>query len=212
VPLAYPDCVLLFLVRHGETDSNRDGLALGRADPPLNETGRRQAEQVARTLAGEAFSAVYSSPLQRAVETARQIAAPHGLEVRAEPGLIEMDVGEMDGLTFKEVRERYPDFIEAWRGSEGPATSMPGGERLLDVLDRAWRTVASLQARHEQETVCAVTHNFVILTLLTRALGLDPAAFRKLRHSVAGITVLEFDGERVTVLRMNDTCHLDADR
>ncbi|MDO8616545.1 MAG: histidine phosphatase family protein [Dehalococcoidia bacterium] len=200
----------LFLVRHGETESNRAGLALGRADLPLNEHGRWQAQRLAEALAAERLAAVYSSPLSRALHTAREIAAPHGLEVREEDGLIELDIGEAEGLTFTEVRERFPELAQNWGGPQGPAFQMmPGGERLVDVQARAWQAVQSLAARHAGERVCAVAHNFVILSVLCFALGISLANFRRLRHSVAAVAVMDVRRDRVRIQRLNDTCHLE---
>jgi probable phosphoglycerate mutase len=201
----------LFLVRHGETEANRLGLALGRDDVPLNERGLRQAEQVARALADEPLAAVYSSPLQRALYMARAVAAPHDLPVQIEERLIEMDIGEADGLTLAEVGSRYPGLLEAWVSKEGPTQPMPGGERLVDVQERAWSAAQELAARHGDETVAAVTHNFVILSVLVRVLGMELAQFRRLRLSVAALSVVDFLPARVTLVRMNDTCHLKAD-
>ena len=201
----------LFLVRHGETESNRLNLVLGRDDVPLNERGLWQAERVARALAREPLAAVYSSPLQRALDTARAVAAPHGLAVQIEQGLIEMDIGEADGLTLAEVGSRYPGLLEAWASEEGPDQPMPGGERLVDVQERAWAAVQDLAARHADETVAAVAHNFVILTLLVRVLGIRLAQFRRLRHSLAAVSVIDFLPARVLLVRLNDTCHLEAD-
>jgi broad specificity phosphatase PhoE len=198
----------LFLVRHGETEPNRRGLALGRADVPLNDTGRSQAKRLAFALSRKPLVAVYSSPLSRTVETARSIASAHGLAVQIEPGLIEMDIGELDGLTFSEVRARYPGLLEAWVGSEGPAHSMPGGESLVDVQERAVAAVRSLAGHDTGESVCLVTHNFVLLSLLAEILGIDLSGFRRLRHAVAGITTVEVNGETRRLLRYNDTCHL----
>ncbi len=200
----------LYLVRHGETESNRLGLALGQDDVPLNERGLRQAEQVAGALARQPLTAVYSSPLQRALSTACAIAEPQGLEVKVEERLIEMDIGEVEGLTFAEVRSRYPNFLEMWAGPEGPARPMPGGERLLDVQERAWSAVDELAARHGEEAVAAVTHNFVILSILARVLGLELAQFRRLRHSVGAIAEVDFGPRRVVVVRLNDTCHIQG--
>ena len=106
----------VFLVRHGETEYNRRGLALGRADAPLNETGRRQAERLREALAGAPVVAVYASPLVRAFDTAASIAAAHGKEVVVENGLIEMDIGEVEGLTFPEVRKQFPALAQNWGG------------------------------------------------------------------------------------------------
>jgi broad specificity phosphatase PhoE len=128
----------------------------------------------------------------------------------AEPGLIEMDIGEVEQLPFAEVRSRYPGLLEAWAGADGPSQPMPGGESLVDVQERAWRTVKRLSARHEAETVCAVTHNFVILTVLATALGTSLAHFRRIRHGLAAVSVIEMTGDRVRVRRMNDSCHLEG--
>ena len=201
----------LFLVRHGETESNRRGLALGRDDVPLNEKGRSQAQRLGRALAREPLAAVYSSPLRRTLDTARAVAAPHGLDVTIDERLIEMDIGEAEGLTFAEVGSRFPGLMANWVGPSGPTHPMPGGERLLDVQQRAWPLLDDLAARHAEQTVAAVTHNFVILTLLARVLGLDLAQFRRLRHSVAAISVLDVTPRRVSLVRMNDTCHLERD-
>jgi broad specificity phosphatase PhoE len=99
----------ILLARHGETDWNREGRWQGWADPPLNDTGRAQARELAEQLRATPFDAVYSSDLSRAHETAELVAAPHGLPVRADPGLREIDVGSWSGLTRAELEERFPD-------------------------------------------------------------------------------------------------------
>jgi 2,3-bisphosphoglycerate-dependent phosphoglycerate mutase len=200
----------LILVRHGETDSNKASLALGRDDLDLNETGRWQAQRLAEALQCQSIVAVYSSPLRRALATARAIAERHHLSVELDEGLIEMDIGEMEGLTFQQVRERYPQFLQVWLGGRAAYEPMPGGERLLDVQERAWQALERICAAWSQETVAVVTHNFVLLTILCRVLGLELADFRRLRHNVAAVSVLQVQDGRMTVLGLNDTCHLEA--
>ena len=118
--------VRLILARHGETDYNKHGLALGRADIPLNDTGHRQAECLRGALVGTGLSAVYASPLVRARATAEAIGSAHGLDVQLDGGLIEMDVGEVEGLTFPEVAQRMG--------------------RTLDVVKKLWpRALARLR-------------------------------------------------------------------
>lgn len=202
--------MLLFLVRHGETEPNRSGIALGRADVPLTDTGAAQAKRLGERLSADMIVAVYSSPLQRAFRTAEAIARPHGVGVTIDQGLIEMDIGELDGLSYAQIREEQGDFLDRWSSASGPEHAMPGGERLLDVAERGWNTLVRLGRRHQNETVVAVTHNFVILSLLTRVMGIDLANFRRLRHGVGAITTLDVRGERARILAMNDTCHLDG--
>jgi broad specificity phosphatase PhoE len=201
----------LILVRHGETDINKARLALGRADVELNEHGRWQAQRLAHSLKDEPIAAIYSSPLKRALATAEPIASSHGLEVQVDEGLIEMDIGEMEGLTFQQMSERYPHFLQAWLGGQAAYEAMPGGERLLDVQERAWQAIDRIRQRQENGTVAAVTHNFVIITLLCRVLGLELTDFRRLRHSLAARSVLEMGRDRIIVVSFNDTCHLETD-
>ena len=115
----------LILVRHGETDQNRDGRVQGASNASLNSTGRSQAQALGHSLREVPLDAVYSSPQARALETAKAIAQRHGLLTRVEDGLREVDVGELDGLTGEEMRERYPDFMKEWMRNVYPLR-MPG--------------------------------------------------------------------------------------
>ena len=201
----------LILARHGETETNRERLALGREDVPLNDNGRRQAAAAGASLSRLPVEAVYSSPLRRALETAEAIAAVHGLPVQVEDGLIEMDVGEMEGLTAPEMRERYGDFLRRWFSTEAADLAMPGGESLQQVQDRAWTAVEALRAAHPEGTVVAVSHNFTIHAVLCRALNLPLAHFRRFRHDLAATAVIDVREDGATVVHVNDICHLEAE-
>jgi broad specificity phosphatase PhoE len=203
--------VRLYFIRHGQTQHNADGLALGRRDVPLNETGRAQAQTLARRLAGAPIEAVYASPLGRALETARPLADALGLEVGVEERLIEMDVGEVEDLPFDELRERYPEFLRRWRSDGLADVPMPGGETLRQVQERAWAAVEALRGRHGDGAVAAVTHNFVILSLLCRVLRLPLDRFRSLRQDVGAYSVVELGPERAYVVSANNRCHLEGE-
>jgi broad specificity phosphatase PhoE len=201
--------MLLILVRHGETEYNRDGLALGRADAALDDRGVRQAAALEFALAEEKITAIYASPRSRTLATAEPIARAHGLQVVQDDRLLEMDVGVLEGLPFATVREKYPGVLERWMTPEGAFAPLPGStERLADVQVRARAAIDAIAARHVDETVVVVTHNFVILALLCSLIGLELGEFRRLRQSVAAISRLDLRGERVQVLTLNDTCHL----
>jgi broad specificity phosphatase PhoE len=201
--------VRLLLIRHGETDDNAGRLALGRRDVPLNERGRTQAQNLAGALA-ERFeiAAIYSSPLQRALATARPLADELRLDIAIEPALIEMDIGELESLPFDVVRARYPDFMKRWLSDELADAIMPGGESLRQVQERAWPAVEAILERHRDELVAIVSHNFVILTLLCRVLDVPLAQFRRLRQDLAAFSLVELTADRRTLLRLNDRCHL----
>jgi broad specificity phosphatase PhoE len=203
-----PGVLRLLLIRHAETGQNRDGVGQGRADNPLSELGCKQAEALADALSNERLDAIYASPLQRAGQTAAAIAARHALSVIAEADLIEMDIGEMEGLTGPQLRERHPDFLRAWMSERVGSVKMPGGESLEQVQSRAGAAIDRIMAAAGTGTVAAVSHNFVVLSLLCRFLALPLKDFRRLRHSVAGLTIVEVVGSRHTVVRFNDVCHL----
>ncbi|MDZ4278951.1 MAG: histidine phosphatase family protein, partial [Dehalococcoidia bacterium] len=109
------------------------------------------------------------------------------------------------------VRERYPDFLRRWLSDDLAGVPMPGGETLRQVQQRAWSAVETLRERHADATVAAVTHNFVILSLLCRALDLPLARFRRLRHDLAAVSVLELTAERQVLVALNDRSHLRAE-
>lgn len=199
----------LILVRHGETEHNRGRLTLGRADVPLNGLGRAQARAVAGSFT-HAPAAIYASPLARAFETARVIGAATGVDVAIEPDLVEMDVGAMEHLTGAELRERYPEFLRSWLSSDAADARMPGGETLREVQDRTWPALERMHAAHPDGEVVAVTHNFVILTAVCRALNLPLAEFRRIRHGLASRTVIDMRDGGATLIQLNDHAHLLA--
>ncbi len=200
--------VRLLLLRHGETAHNAGQIALGREDVPLNERGLRQAQHLGEELAREPIAAIYSSPLQRATATAAPLADALGLTVDVEDGLIEMDVGEVENQTFAELGERFPEFLKEWRSDRVADLCMPGGESLRQVQGRAWAALETIRDRHPNDTIAAVSHNFVILTVLCQVMGIDLSAFRRVRHDLAAVSEIRLEADRATLVRMNDRCHL----
>lgn len=162
----------LLLVRHGETDWNLEGRYQGSADVPLNATGRRQAERVAERLTRERIDAVYSSPLQRALDTALAIARAQGLEVRTDPRLAEIALGEWEGMLASRIAERCPELHHRWT-VDPRGMRPPGGETILEVHDRAVAAVEEMAARHPGGTVCVVTHKTAMVVIRSHYLGLD---------------------------------------
>lgn len=199
----------LILVRHGETQWNRENRVLGHTEIELNEEGRKQAESVALALREEKVAAIYCSPLKRARETAEAIARFHQVGVEVDGAFKEMDAGELDGLTYEEMRDRYGDFLREWI-RDASALRMPGGESLAQVQHRAWQGVEGIIDRHPEGVVIVVSHNFAILCIICKALGLDLSQFRRLRLNVASISILNFGGLGIQLDLFNDTCHLEA--
>ena len=183
----------LLLLRHGATDWNLQGRCQGATDLELNETGIRQAQEIAAHLSGQSIRAIYSSDLKRAVQTAYFIGQPHGLEVAIEASLRELDHGALEGLTFAEIRAGFPDFIEQWRDQPAEA-AVPGGERLIEVDARAWDGVNHIVRRHKpEETLVIVSHNFPILAILCRITGTPLNRYRSFHLDPCCVSHVSYD-------------------
>ncbi|HUF90730.1 MAG TPA: histidine phosphatase family protein [Candidatus Limnocylindria bacterium] len=199
----------VFVIRHGETDFSRARRFAGARDVPLTARGRLQSEAVAAALAAEPLTAVYASPLERARASAELIAKPHGLEPRLAPVFREMAFGQWEGLLRDELAARSPADATAWRDTPHLAAP-PGGERLAEVAARVGEGVAMLRDSHAGATVALVTHAIVTRLIVLQGLGLGPERLWSVDASPAGITELEYQGEWVTVHRMNTVAHLDG--
>jgi len=199
--------ITVILVRHGETAWNRREVFRGRADIELNERGRAQAQAVAGAVKERMVSAVYSSPLRRAVETAEAVALPHKITVQIEEGFIDFDYGRWQGLQHDDVRRRYPKLYRDW--IERPHTvRMDGGESLRMVRRRAMNALMQVTERHPDETVVVVSHRVVNKVMLCAVLGLDNSHFWRIRQDTCALNVLEWSQGRWVVRLLNDTCHL----
>jgi broad specificity phosphatase PhoE len=164
----------IVLVRHGETDWNRENRFQGHADEPLNDAGRGQARQIAETLRSEPIAAVYTSPLRRARETAAIVARRLGLEAHELEALREIDVGDWQGLTIDEVKARFPEFADVnWR------SGWSGGESHDELAARVVAALLDLGRRHPDASVVGITHAGPIRATLMAATALSLEELRK---------------------------------
>jgi broad specificity phosphatase PhoE len=198
----------LFLVRHGETAWNKDEVFRGQIDVELNEHGRKQAQLAADALSRVELVAVYSSPLSRALDGARLIAKPHGLEVSIEPALTDLNYGSWQGVSHHDVKERFPELYKLWVTAPHQVR-FEGGESLDDVKRRALLAIEQLAARHAGKNVAAVSHRVVNKVLLCALLGLDNSHFWSLHQDTCAINVVEKDARHGWIIRcLNDTSHI----
>jgi probable phosphoglycerate mutase len=179
----------ILLARHGETDWNRENRFQGHADPPLNETGRAQAAELAAALADEPLAAVYSSPLRRAFETAQIAAAPHGLEPVSVDALREVDVGSWQGLTRAEIEERFPEQFARWLDYE---QGWEDGESYDEMGRRVLAALLELAAAHQGERILAVSHGGPVRAAYAVADGITHSEARSRGPVVANAFVAEF--------------------
>ena len=209
----------IVLVRHGATDWNLEHRCQGSTDRELSETGIQQAEAIAACLTHETFHGIYASDLRRARQTAHLISRPHKLPVVVERDIRELDHGELEGLTFADIKTHYGDFLTRWR-SEPAELQVPGGERLSDVAERAWQGLNCIAGRHRfGENIVVVSHNFPIVGIICRVTGthlnhyrtfhLDPCGISRLRRNETGewevsqINNKNFDGKKTIDLAAN---------
>ena len=196
----------VYLIRHGQTAWNREEVFRGRADIPLNETGRKEALLTGQYLRKVKVGSVYSSPLSRAVETAEAIAGHQGKEVQILDGLIDIDFGRWQGVSHEGVRERYGELYRHWKNTPN-LVRFPGGESLEEVRERALREIHEAVQTHAVETLVMVSHRVVNKIVICGLLGLDNSHFWEIGQDTGCINVLEF-GEGFTLRRLNDTSHL----
>lgn len=202
----------LLLVRHGETDWNREGRFQGQIDIPLNATGRSQAEAAGRFLAPVTIHRAYTSCMARPRQTAEAILAAHpGVPLTSTTGLVEIGHGLWEGRLEQEIAAGWPDLLADWK--RAPETvQMPEGETLQQVWDRSLATWQRIAAGLDgDETALVVAHDAVNKTILCGLLGLGPSEIWAIKQGNGGVTVIDYpDGAhgRPVVAAMNLTQHL----
>jgi broad specificity phosphatase PhoE len=197
----------IFLVRHGQTDMNRDRIFRGRLDPPLNTLGHEEARAVAARLKGEPVSFVLSSPLLRATQTAEAIARLRNIGVRTVRELIDIDFGKWQGMSEKNVMKRHGRLLHQWQ-KEPLKVTFPGGESLLDVRKRMEVFLACLAAQFAGRTLAVVSHRVTLKALVSILAEIPPKNFWNIRIDTASVSIFEIAPDRTIVHCLNATSHL----
>jgi broad specificity phosphatase PhoE len=198
----------IFLIRHGATELTAEDRFAGSTDVKLSDEGRRQAARLAERLSLEKVAAVYASDMSRTLETARILAEPHKLEVQPRAGLREISHGHWEGLTRREVDEKYPAEAKDW--DHDPYTFAPtGGESGLAVTARALPTLLDIVREQLGKHVIVVSHKATIRLILSSLLGFDPRRYRdNLDQQPAALNIVDFrDPSRARLTLFNDTSH-----
>ncbi len=184
----------VFLIRHGVTSWHPERRVLGQRDIGLSEAGIAQARASADLLAGIPLADLISSPLVRAVQSAKIIGKPHGIDVARDPRLIDMDVGQWAGMTYQDVSSSpaYQQFV-----ADPMSTTIPGGENFEEVRIRAVSALdQALADSPSGSTIAIVSHAGVIRILLAHYLGSPPANYHRIRVSPGSASVLSFADDR----------------
>ena len=200
----------IILVRHGETMANKAQLVLGTSDVPLTELGRGQAKAAAQkiSLMEPSPTILFSSPYQRAKETAGYISNVIGLNPIFIDGLKEMNSGEMEGIKASEMVDKYPEYMKNWRRDHSTARP-PGGETLEEVHSRAWKSILNIFNEYDEPLVVVVAHLFPIQGILCNVLGIKSNNFEKLVIDLGSLSSIEIQSHSYRLLRMNDICPIN---
>src|SRR5947209_4731840 len=199
----------LILVRHGETQANREMRYIGRRNDALTEQGHTQAQQLAEALASLSVAAIYSSPLERAYHTALPIAARHHLEVQVLDDLRESNFGLWEGLTRAEAMARSPhdaEHIDAWL--RDTTLAPPDGESIEAMHERVRAVTEQLVQAHTDQTIVLVSHVGPIKALLCAALGAPTSTIFRIFLDPATISVIDWREPFPVVRLMNSHAHL----
>lgn len=198
----------IILIRHGQTAWNAEERIRGQVDVPLDPLGVRQARATAARVAREWLPvAVYCSPLERAVQTARYIADELGLNVQTVPQLNDMNFGSWQGLSYHEVRASWPEMARQWM-EEPDRVSFPGGESLAMVQERGMAALHRIIANHPDEQVVVVGHTVLNRVLLCATLGLTNAAHWRIGQDTCAVNVIDWQKGSFYLQSLNDVCHL----
>ncbi len=201
----------ILLIRHGETDWNVEKRLQGHIDIGLNDKGRWQADALGNALANEVLHAVYASDLQRALLTAQAIASAQGLTVRTEQLLRERCYGALEGMSYQEISEAYPDIYVAWRSRDIHARFPPGdspAETLAEFSGRVVNAVVAIADKHPEQKIAVVTHGGVLDCLYRAAAGKSLTVKRDFDIVNAGINRLTWDGQSLAIAQWGDVAHL----
>ena len=198
----------LVLIRHGETDWNREGRMQGQLDVDLNPTGRSQAQALARRFAGESFAALYSSDLIRAYDTAALIAAQSRHRIAMDPRLRERHLGVFQGLTRGEAEQRFPDDFGYYLAGDAER-SIPHGESKSQRHRRTLEVLGDIARRHSSCRVVVVTHGGILDSLLRHALGIPLEGPRPFRMPNTAVNTFRIRGGRWTAVEWGDLGHLE---
>lgn len=194
----------LYIVRHGQTDSNIRSTYLGHTDIELNNVGKSQAQKLADKLQGVKFDALYTSPLTRAVQTAEEIIKKQsGLFMTMNYGLIERDYGVWDNLTFEEIMnrdsEKCREWLDNWVDFE-----IPEGESAVQVQERVSMTTDKIISQNLGNKVLIVSHLGVIRHMLSHLLGMSVADSWKFTADNCSVSTIRIDDGKVLLTGMNN--------
>jgi broad specificity phosphatase PhoE len=199
----------VYLVRHGQTAWNVGEIFRGRADIPLDETGKLEVHLAGEALQGETLRAIYSSPLSRSMETAENIAKFHNISVTPLEAIIDISYGEWEGLANEEVQQKHPELHALWL-NEPHKVQFPGGESLDEVRSRTMEALEELVVKHQNENFVWVAHRVPNKVICCALLGLDNSHFWRIQQDTACTNLFTYESGKWIISFLNDTSYLKS--
>ncbi|MFC1524784.1 histidine phosphatase family protein [Planctomycetota bacterium] len=199
--------IKFFLVRHGETQWNKQEIFRGLKDIPLNKTGLNQARALAQNLKNIPLDLILSSPLKRARQTAQEISKLQGIQVRNEPTFIDINFGLWQGVSKALVKEIYPRLYRQWL-TQPHKVKFPKGETLYEARQRVVRTLMKLARQNQAENVLIATHRVICKIILCIVMGRDNSHFWRIKQDTTALNIFSYNNKKWLIERLNDTLHL----
>lgn len=199
--------IKFFLVRHGETQWNKQEIFRGLKDIPLNKTGLNQARALAQNLKNIPIDLILSSPLKRARQTAQEISKLQGIQVRNEPAFIDINFGRWQGISKTKVKEIYPKLYHQWL-QQPHKVRFPRGETLYEARQRVAHALMKLARQSQTENVLIVTHRVICKIILCIGLGRNNSYFWRIKQDTTALNIFSYNNKKWLIERLNDTSHL----
>jgi len=197
----------VLLVRHGQTNSNVTGFYMGWSDEDLDEVGYAQVRRLSSRLARLPITSIYASPLRRVYTTATVLAESHKLKPEVLDDLIEIQLGDWQGLHMDEIKLRWPGLWQQWR-TDPSGVTIPNGESVSKVTERAIRALRSIVGASRGKQTVIVTHDIIVKMLVAHVLRVSTSIYRQFDIANASLSVVRISDSRSRLVALNDTSHL----
>lgn len=198
----------IYLVRHGQTESNQAGKIQGQSNSPLSPLGIQQSKALAQRLKGIKFSSFISSPLERALETSRHLGNEINMAPEADRNFQEISFGEVEGLTWPEVEILHPELCKQWK-YHVLDKSLPGGESRQDLVSRVMPALQKLVKTHPGQKILVVTHGGLLAAIFGEVLGIPSGTRPQCAIDNTSINILRFKNNKWKIKTWGDTAHLE---
>ena len=196
--------MIIYLIRHGQTEYNDKSIFRGQLDIPLNSYGISQAELIGKALEVIGFDAIYTSPLIRAKKTAGIINKYQAnmININIENDFTDLNYGTWQAKSHEEVKKTYPKLYYEWQTSPYN-TQIPGGESLYDAQKRSWNGLKKIIDNSKDKIICIVSHRVINKLLISKILGIPKTGFWKIRQDTGCINIIEYKDKKFTVIKLN---------